>query len=99
MFDVRQHRFVEHCRFHPSGDPTPSPEDVRLTSQAGEVGALLEIEVLDHLVIGRPKFVSLREHGLYTPPQARTTSRRESQTARPTVVGASRPRATSRVER
>ena len=62
---------------HPSGDPTPSPEDVRLTAQAGEVGALLEIEVLDHLVIGRPSYLSLREHGLYQPPQCAASQRRE----------------------
>jgi DNA repair protein RadC len=49
---------------HPSGDPTPSPEDVRLTSAAREAGDLLDIEVLDHLVIGRNDFVSLRERGL-----------------------------------
>ena len=52
---------------HPSGDPTPSPEDVRLTAEAGRVGELLGIDVLDHLVIGRPGFVSLRERGLYDP--------------------------------
>ncbi len=52
---------------HPSGDPTPSPEDVHLTTEASKAGELLGIEVLDHLVIGRPNFVSLREQGLYTP--------------------------------
>lgn len=62
---------------HPSGDPTPSPEDVRLTAQAGHVGALLEIEVLDHLVIGRPDFFSLRENGLYQPPPCGRSNRRE----------------------
>jgi DNA repair protein RadC len=49
---------------HPSGDPSPSPEDVRLTSAAREAGDLLDIELLDHLVIGRGDFVSLRERGL-----------------------------------
>ena len=49
---------------HPSGDPTPSPEDVRLTSAVREAGELLDIELLDHLVIGRADFVSLRERGL-----------------------------------
>ena len=61
---------------HPSGDSTPSPEDVRLTAQAGEVGALLEIEVLDHLVIGRPDYFSLRENGLFQPPECRASQRR-----------------------
>ncbi len=49
---------------HPSGDPSPSPEDVRLTAAAREAGDLLDIELLDHLVIGRGDFVSLRERGL-----------------------------------
>jgi DNA repair protein RadC len=49
---------------HPSSDPTPSPEDVAVTKQIVEAGALLEIEVLDHLVIGHGRFVSMRERGL-----------------------------------
>jgi len=49
---------------HPSGDPTPSPEDVEVTRQLVAAGQLLDIEVLDHLVIGQLRFVSLRERGL-----------------------------------
>ncbi|MCP4538255.1 MAG: JAB domain-containing protein [Chloroflexi bacterium] len=49
---------------HPSGDPTPSPEDVGVTRQLVEAGTLLDIEVLDHLIIGQQRFVSLRERGL-----------------------------------
>jgi DNA repair protein RadC len=49
---------------HPSGDPTPSPEDVAVTRQIVEAGNLLDVEVLDHLVIGRQRFVSLKERGL-----------------------------------
>jgi DNA repair protein RadC len=49
---------------HPSGDPTPSPDDVAVTKQIVEAGKLLEIEVLDHLVIGGQRFVSLKERGL-----------------------------------
>jgi DNA repair protein RadC len=49
---------------HPSGDPTPSAEDVRLTAEVRSAGELLDLEVLDHLVIGRGAFVSLRERGL-----------------------------------
>ena len=49
---------------HPSGDPTPSPEDVRVTEMLVEAGALLDISVLDHLVIGRSRYVSLKERGL-----------------------------------
>jgi DNA repair protein RadC len=49
---------------HPSGDPTPSPEDVAVTRQLVEAGKLLDIELLDHLIIGQQRFVSLRERGL-----------------------------------
>lgn len=49
---------------HPSGDPSPSPEDVRVTKMIVEAGHLLDIEVLDHLIIGRNRFVSLKERGL-----------------------------------
>jgi DNA repair protein RadC len=49
---------------HPSGDPSPSPEDIQVTRQAIEAGKLLDIEVLDHLVIGHRGYVSLREQGL-----------------------------------
>ncbi len=49
---------------HPSGDPSPSPEDVEVTRQLVQAGKLLNIEMLDHLIIGRQKFVSLRERGL-----------------------------------
>jgi len=49
---------------HPSGDPSPSPEDVAVTRTLVEAGKLLDVEVLDHLVIGRQRFVSLKERGL-----------------------------------
>ncbi|MDN4619726.1 DNA repair protein RadC [Paenibacillus sp. PsM32] len=49
---------------HPSGDPTPSPEDVALTKRLVDAGKIIGIEVLDHLVIGDMKFVSLKEQGL-----------------------------------
>jgi len=49
---------------HPSGDPTPSPEDVALTRSVIQAGKLLDIEVLDHLVIGNARFVSMKEKGL-----------------------------------
>lgn len=49
---------------HPSGDPTPSPEDVEVTRQLVLAGKLLDIELLDHLVIGQQRFVSLRERSL-----------------------------------
>jgi DNA repair protein RadC len=49
---------------HPSGDPTPSPDDVAVTRAIVEAGKLLDIDVLDHLVIGNGKFVSLKQRGL-----------------------------------
>jgi DNA repair protein RadC len=49
---------------HPSGDPTPSPEDVQVTENLVAAGKLLDIEVLDHVVIGRNRYVSLKERGL-----------------------------------
>lgn len=48
---------------HPSGDPTPSPEDIKLTKRLLEAGEIVGIEVLDHVVIGDGKFVSLKEQG------------------------------------
>ena len=49
---------------HPSGDPTPSPEDVQVTRRVIEAGNLLDINVLDHVIIGQQRFVSLKERGL-----------------------------------
>lgn len=49
---------------HPSGDPTPSPEDIHVTEQIVEAGKVLDIEVLDHLIIGQQRFVSLKEQGV-----------------------------------
>ena len=49
---------------HPSGDPTPSPDDVAVTRAFLQAGKLLDIEVLDHLVIGQGCYVSLKERGL-----------------------------------
>lgn len=49
---------------HPSGDPSPSPEDIAVTRQLVSAGQLLDIEVLDHIVIGHQRFVSLKERGL-----------------------------------
>ena len=49
---------------HPSGDPTPSPEDVAVTRELVQAGRLLDIEVLDHVVLGNGRYASLRERGL-----------------------------------
>ncbi|HAM81431.1 RadC family protein [Ornithinibacillus bavariensis] len=48
---------------HPSGDPTPSQEDIHVTRRLAESGKMIGIELLDHLVIGDRKFVSLKEKG------------------------------------
>jgi DNA repair protein RadC len=47
-----------------SGDPTPSPEDLLITEQIVAAGKLLDIDVLDHLVIGQGRYCSMREKGL-----------------------------------
>jgi DNA repair protein RadC len=49
---------------HPSGDPTPSAEDIRTTEQLRKAGELLDIELLDHIIVGQQRFVSLKERGL-----------------------------------
>ena len=49
---------------HPSGDPTPSPEDVHVTRQIIDAGKLLDVDILDHLVIGAGRYISMRERGL-----------------------------------
>jgi DNA repair protein RadC len=49
---------------HPSGDPAPSPDDVAVTRAAVQAGKMLDIDVLDHLVIGQGRWVSLKERGL-----------------------------------
>ncbi|GER66190.1 UPF0758 protein YsxA [Weizmannia acidilactici] len=48
---------------HPSGDPSPSKEDIEVTKRLAECGKIMGIEILDHLIIGEKKFVSLKEKG------------------------------------
>jgi len=48
---------------HPSGDPTPSPEDYAVTNRLVELGRMLDIPVLDHVIIGEDRFISLQEQG------------------------------------
>ena len=48
---------------HPSGDPTPSTDDINVTSQLQQAEKLLDIELLDHIVIAQSGFVSLKELG------------------------------------
>ena len=49
---------------HPSGDPTPSPDDVVVTKAILQAGKLLDIDLLDHLILSNGRFVSLKERGL-----------------------------------
>jgi DNA repair protein RadC len=52
---------------HPSGDPTPSPEDVAITAELAAAGQLIGIPILDHIVIGDSRYVSFVESGLLNP--------------------------------
>jgi DNA repair protein RadC len=49
---------------HPSGDPTPSPDDVAITRAILQAGELLDVKLLDHIIVGNGRFVSLKERGL-----------------------------------
>ena len=49
---------------HPSGDPSPSTDDVRVTRELVKAGKLLEIDVLDHIIIAHNRFTSLKERGM-----------------------------------
>ncbi len=49
---------------HPSGDPTPSPDDVAITRAMLQAGELLDVKLLDHIIVGSGRFVSLKERGL-----------------------------------
>jgi DNA repair protein RadC len=48
---------------HPSGDPSPSPEDIAFTKQITEAGRLLDLDLLDHLIIGHGQWLSMRGRG------------------------------------
>ncbi len=48
---------------HPSGDPTPSTEDIRVTKRVAEAGNLIGITLMDHMIIGDNRYISLKEHG------------------------------------
>ena len=52
------------CHNHPSGDPNPSKEDINITLRLKECGKIMGIELLDHMIIGANKYVSLKEKGI-----------------------------------
>ena len=66
---------------HTSNDPSASPDDVRLTHEAGQAGLLLGIQVVDHVIVARDGFVSLRAEGLYVPPDAAGAARNHPEAA------------------
>lgn len=50
---------------HPSGDPTPSAEDIRVTKRLSEAGNLIGISLMDHIIIGDNRYISLKEQGIF----------------------------------
>ncbi|MBE6046867.1 MAG: JAB domain-containing protein [Clostridium sp.] len=52
------------CHNHPSGDPSPSREDINITLRIKECGKILGISLLDHIIIGNEKYISLKEKGI-----------------------------------
>ncbi|MFQ5809876.1 MAG: JAB domain-containing protein [Armatimonadota bacterium] len=56
--------YLLHCRFHPSGCPEPSDDDVRITRDAAQAAKLLSIDLLDHVILGQGRFLSLKERGV-----------------------------------
>lgn len=57
--------FIILLHNHPSGDPAPSQEDIRITNQVREAGLLIGIELLDHIIIGDNCYISLKEQGYF----------------------------------
>lgn len=49
---------------HPSGDPNPSKEDIQITERLKEAGNLLGINLIDHIIVGDDKYISLKEKGV-----------------------------------
>ena len=49
---------------HPSGDPTPSREDIEVTARMVQVGRVMDIPVLDHIILGNDNYISLKEKGV-----------------------------------
>lgn len=52
------------CHNHPSGDPTPSEEDIKITKRLKEAGNIIGIDLLDHIIIGDGRYISLREKNI-----------------------------------
>ncbi|MGH2116923.1 JAB domain-containing protein [Aerococcus sp. L_32] len=56
---------IELIHFHPSGNPSPSQADIDFTRRLAEVGELIGIEILDHIIVGGDAFLSLQEYGIF----------------------------------
>lgn len=54
-------KYIIMAHNHPTGDPTPSPEDIKMTEKLKDLGKALEIELVDHIVVGDGKYVSIRK--------------------------------------
>jgi DNA repair protein RadC len=52
------------CHNHPSGDPSPSQEDINITKRIYEAGKIIGIELIDHIIIGDGKYISLKEKNI-----------------------------------
>lgn len=59
---------------HPSGDPDPSPNDLALTERLVAAGALLEIRILDHVIVGSGRYTSFRDAGIWPNPSAKSNA-------------------------
>lgn len=57
-------RYIIVAHNHPSGDPNPSKEDLQITERLKEAGNLLGINLLDHIIVGEDKYISLKEKGV-----------------------------------
>ena len=57
--------YVIFAHNHPSGDVTPSQEDIELTRRMVQAGEIMGIEVLDHIVVGSERFLSMKEGGVF----------------------------------
>nr|WP_301280539.1 JAB domain-containing protein [Enterococcus faecalis] len=50
---------------HPSGNPTPSPQDIQFTKRMEECGEMMGIQLLDHIIVGDSGYISLREENFF----------------------------------
>jgi DNA repair protein RadC len=65
MFKVKNKLILnfKHAHFHPSGDPTPSKEDINITRKIMQAGEIVGIHVIDHVIIGKGNYFSMKDAG------------------------------------